>query len=443
MTVAQADDYARNRFFERLKNDKGVYAVAAVDPGNPRPYPQFIPKGVAPADDFLAEIDKQAQLQGGMVFAMPHKALEVPIQKTLETYERTGMFKYPPVIKKMSQMSGGKFTELQILQMQSESLNIPLPKGFQQAKEIETTIGPAYHQLIAYRNNPTRTDVAVMSTGEDPIYEQLPAIGRRVMDSVSKRESPVAGYEAVNRGQGGDSPGGAINLLGKNLSDMTINEAINAQQQGRVHAVGRYQFIGNTLPEAMQDAGFTGKEKLTPVVQDALFWAHFDKYGISKWEPYWGNPATMDEMRMYEQFRNQYDYQKPVWRQSKNMNPALVYTTGNIGPTSTGEHLDVKQVGGGRFNYKALDQYVYVMDPEFGKISLGDLREKTNFVGDSFDQHTARGSHGIDYGTASGSQVFLQNGAKFVSSRPSEHGDVVTIKLPTGKQYTFLHGKAA
>ena len=82
------------------------------------------------------------------------------------------------------------------------------------------------------------------------------------------------------------------------------------------------------------------------------------------------------------------------------MRPSMaVYVTGNIGPTSTGPHLDVKQVGGGRFEETALDNYVEVEDPEFGRISLGELRERTGGIGDSFDQHLARGSHGIDYGT--------------------------------------------
>ena len=125
------------------------------------------------------------------------------------------------------------------------------------------------------------------------------------------------------------------------------------------------------------------------------------------------------------------------------MRPSMaVYVTGNIGPTSTGPHLDVKQVGGGRFEETALDNYVEVEDPEFGRISLGELRERTGGIGDSFDQHLARGSHGIDYGTHSGTEIFLKNGAKVVGSRPSEHGDVLTIELPNGQQYTFLHGKS-
>ena len=117
------------------------------------------------------------------------------------------------------------------------------------------------------------------------------------------------------------------------------------------------------------------------------------------------------------------------------------YTSGNIGPTSTGPHLDVKRVDGGRFEPDALDNYVVVNDPEFGQVSLGKIRQLTNNVGDSFDEHVARGSHGIDYGLHSGTEVFVTNGAQVVSSTPTEHGDYVVIELPNGDQYSFLHGK--
>ena len=79
-----------------------------------------------------------------------------------------------------------------------------------------------------------------------------------------------------------------------------------------------------------------------------------------------------------------------------------VYTTGNIGPTSTGQHLDVKQVGGGRFDLTELDDYIEVDDKDHGTVSLSQLRQLTNNVGDSFDEHVARGSHGIDVGTYDG-----------------------------------------
>lgn len=115
-----------------------------------------------------------------------------------------------------------------------------------------------------------------------------------------------------------------------------------------------------------------------------------------------------------------------------------VYITGNIGPTSTGEHLDVKKVGGGYFNYGDLDEYVEVEDPEFGRVSLSGVPE----TGD-FESHTVRGSHGRDYGTYSGSPLYLKNGAKVVSQEDTVHGNYMVIQLPNGEQYSFLHGTAA
>ena len=142
----------------------------------------------------------------------------------------------------------------------------------------------------------------------------------------------------------------------------------------------------------------------------------------------------------------QYQHVEAVVRKTVNQklrsSMTHVYTSGNIGPTSTGPHLDVKRVDGGRFEPNALDNYVVVDDAEFGRVSLGKIRKLTNNVGDSFDEHVARGSHGIDYGLNSGTEIYLTNGAKAVSSTPTEHGDYVIIELPTGERYSFLHGKS-
>lgn len=129
--------------------------------------------------------------------------------------------------------------------------------------------------------------------------------------------------------------------------------------------------------------------------------------------------------------------QEPL-RDPNNMRRRFAYMSGNIGPTSTGPHLDVKKVGGGEFSPNALDEYVEVDDPELGTVPLGQVP----ITGD-FASHTVRGSHGIDYGLYEGTGIYLKNGARVVGTRPSVHGDVLTIELPTGEQYTFLHGKTA
>jgi len=130
-------------------------------------------------------------------------------------------------------------------------------------------------------------------------------------------------------------------------------------------------------------------------------------------------------------------------RQPMYMRPTLAYVTGDIGPTSTGEHLDVKQTNGQRFAENALDSFVEIKDPEFGTISLGALKQRLPGRGDNFDQHVARGSHGIDYPTANGTQLFIKNGARIISKQRTVHGDKVVIQLPDGRRFSFLHGTSA
>ena len=136
---------------------------------------------------------------------------------------------------------------------------------------------------------------------------------------------------------------------------------------------------------------------------------------------------------------------KPAATPARNqafMRPTLAYITGDIGPTSTGEHLDVKQENRQRFAENALDNFVEVQDPEFGRISLGALKQRLPGRGDSFDEHVARGSHGIDYPTAKGSKLFIKNGARVISKTPTAHGHKVVIQLPDGRRFSFLHGKS-
>jgi len=129
-------------------------------------------------------------------------------------------------------------------------------------------------------------------------------------------------------------------------------------------------------------------------------------------------------------------------RNNGYMRPTLAYITSDIGPTSTGEHLDVKDVTGKRFAENALDAFVEIEDPEFGRISLGALKKKLPGRGDSFDEHVARGSHGIDYPTAKGTKLFIKNGARIISKARTAHGDKVVIQLPDGRRFSFLHGNA-
>ena len=161
-----------------------------------------------------------------------------------------------------------------------------------------------------------------------------------------------------------------------------------------------------------------------------------------------GVPLSPENVKL---LRNMSDTQRRDWLlmntggQPKFRTGTLFYRGGNIGPTSTGMHTDIKTLDGSRFDLSELDPYVYVEDREHGRISLTGLRQKTGYVGDDFDQHVARGSHGIDVGTYTGDGLYLMGGARFLEneSYDSEHGYVAIIQLPNGKKFAFRHGTKA
>jgi murein DD-endopeptidase MepM/ murein hydrolase activator NlpD len=80
------------------------------------------------------------------------------------------------------------------------------------------------------------------------------------------------GYESMNRGNAGDSPGGSKKYLGKNLQDMTLSEIMSLQSQGKVFAVGKYQIVTGTMPgfvRWLQSKGYDPKTtKYSAKIQD-------------------------------------------------------------------------------------------------------------------------------------------------------------------------------
>ena len=84
---------------------------------------------------------------------------------------------------------------------------------------------------------------------EPVIPPRKPPMGGKVnfgslLDLVTSGEG---GLNSVNRGNAGDTPGGARSILGKDLTDMTLDEIFAAQNAGKVFAVGKYQIIPKTM----------------------------------------------------------------------------------------------------------------------------------------------------------------------------------------------------
>ena len=111
------------------------------------------------------------------------------------------------------------------------------------------------------------------------------------------------------------------------------------------------------------------------------------------------------------------------------------YTQGNIGPTSTGPHFDIKRTDGKFFERDALDKYV---DVNGGALSAG-----TTVPGGRFGAARSYGQHrGWDYAFGDGAKLSLKGGAQFVSNTTGgANGDATIFMTPDGTKYQILHGK--
>lgn len=117
------------------------------------------------------------------------------------------------------------------------------------------------------------------------------SIFQQAADITGKFESDAyGGYNAFNTGgsNGGHTAHGSGNSssnspFGGALTSMTIGQLKSLQAQGKLHAAGRYQFIGNSLPEAAQFAGLSDNDTFSPGNQDRMFFAFGKKYGSGRW----------------------------------------------------------------------------------------------------------------------------------------------------------------
>lgn len=161
-------------------------------------------------------------------------------------------------------------------------------------------------------------DVTSVSTNLSPTQKKALAI-------LAKYESG-GNYNAVN--QGGSSDGRKVlgysgditsapwNKDKRPLTDMTIGEIKKRQyddgkmsweewsSSGKLHAVGRYQFIGNTLPGVAKRAGIPDSAKFTPEVQDLLALQLMKERGIQPWVGP-SDKATAQERQIIEQARRE------------------------------------------------------------------------------------------------------------------------------------------
>jgi len=190
--------------------------------------------------------------------------------------------------------------------------------------------------------------------GFDPRYDtpggatfggaNLSKLQKQALAILSKYESAGSGgYNAVNQigiagGRGVAGFSGDFRKMkqhrGRALTELTIQEILNLQaekpgmsndewiKQGRLHAVGRYQFIGNTLPGVVKRAGIPTNAKFTPEVQDLLGMQYLKERGIGAWVGP-SDKATREERALIERARREPIKYQPQIATGSSSNPGF------------------------------------------------------------------------------------------------------------------------
>lgn len=146
------------------------------------------------------------------------------------------------------------------------------------------------------------TETAPVQQGQTPSVSTLTGKARTLADAIAGPESGQWGYNAFNQG----GAAGGTKVLGKygsykdifnqDLTKLTVQQVMDLQsddgsmsdeqwqKSGKIHAAGRYQFIGPTLREEVSRMGLDTSRLFDQTTQDEIFLSHIKRVGnISPW----------------------------------------------------------------------------------------------------------------------------------------------------------------
>jgi hypothetical protein len=151
-------------------------------------------------------------------------------------------------------LEAGKFLINTVLPIINDIIN-SAPAQFikTQIESLIKTIGDQFPKLEKVVNDLKNIQIPGMGLLKDLIGTDnspdgsIPgSAGQTTFEVIAGGEG---GYNSVNQGNAGDTPGGSQELFGKDLTEMTVGEIMDAQASGKVFAVGKYQIIDTTMAE--------------------------------------------------------------------------------------------------------------------------------------------------------------------------------------------------
>lgn len=224
--------------------------------------------------------------------------------KQLESFQNTG--EIPDYYRNLAR-GHKKLTAWDLANMQYRA-HTGKELGKDSRREAYEKAEPALQQVLAApfstRSRIFRSQSTVDYNSPALTNSPLSTSMRRKSDIVGKYESDsVGGYNAVNQigvdgGNATEGYSGDIRDMsqhgGRSLTDMTIGEIIDLQakldvtdaqwiSQGRLHAVGRYQFTRDTFRELISTLGFSRSRKFNESTQDQMFASLWKSGGPGRW----------------------------------------------------------------------------------------------------------------------------------------------------------------
>ena len=270
------------------------------------------------------------------------KAFFEKLEKDMKTPGHT----IPSHLTYLSQQTG--INVLELIDRGRRANGLPSLPGYNEAIDVIKNADPEFqtflNELTAKRATRNRTQRYLrLSNSPYPVrssmqyavppqsnvvqVSQAPGDKGKALNLLAKFESSGAGgYDAVNQygEKGGTSTGadkgfysGPFSQMkqhgGRKLTDLFLYEVLDLQYDdksmtneqwrdaGKLHAVGRYQFVGNTLPGLIKRAGLDPRTtKFTPEVQDRLALQLLSERG---WRPWVGaNKLSAQEKLFLESF---------------------------------------------------------------------------------------------------------------------------------------------
>ena len=149
-------------------------------------------------------------------------------------------FTYPVEVTELAEITGKKPSD--ILNIMLEAADVDTIPDFEALKIIESD-----PELVKSMNNLYRTNVVTQRAGaygSNTTSAFTKNGGGAVASLVMQGEGNV---NSINRGNAGDTPGGSQEVFGRTLDQVSVEEIMIAQQDGKVFAVGKWQIIPDTM----------------------------------------------------------------------------------------------------------------------------------------------------------------------------------------------------